>query len=274
LELFHHQNLSKKNSYLHQEMKRWKRHSLLPTFKLLRKKRKGLKIMYHNIQSLKKHVMLVQNDKNFTSQDILLFGETWLKHDEAVTINGYSLVSQTALPFISKPQGVAIFVKNDIVNKVINPSSAILKDKSGRIDMTWITINKKTIIAVYSKPKSSLQLWNKFFKTISLVNKRHVIIMGDININSKNKRSFSKFQPLLEKYNLHLANKKMISTHKNTALDWIITDTPLSCGRYASYFSYHHPVWACKIYSHFKYLSIYLSISLFYFFMFFCFRHQ
>ncbi|KAK3930928.1 Halomucin [Frankliniella fusca] len=205
-------------------MKRWNQNALTPKFNALRKKRKNLKIMYHNIQSLKKHVNLVRNDRNFTSHDILLFGETWLKQNEVVKIHGYKQISQTAASPISKPQGVAIFIKKDLLTSIDTTNSLVLKDKCGRIDVAWIKLKKHTVVAVYAKPKTSLHLWNTFFKKIPLQTNTHTIIMGDVNIDSKNKHLLEKFMPLLQKYKLTLVNRKMITTHNNTALDWIISN--------------------------------------------------
>lgn len=101
--------------------------------------------MYHNVQSLKKNIHLIQNDRNFTSHDVLLFGETWLKQNEKIKIHGYELVSLTEAPPISKPQGVAILVKTSLLPSLHNTGSVVLKDTAGRIDAAWITLNKKNI---------------------------------------------------------------------------------------------------------------------------------
>ncbi|KAK3929547.1 Ribosome-binding factor A [Frankliniella fusca] len=65
-----------KTSFLRTEMKRWKTKEIIPKFRFLQDKTKSFQIMFHNIQSLPKHINLIRNDKCFTNSDIIILGET------------------------------------------------------------------------------------------------------------------------------------------------------------------------------------------------------
>ena len=236
-----------KNSHLAKEMKRWKKSKLVPKFNFLQAPTKQLKVMYHNVQSLKKHVNLVRNDKNFTSADVLIFGETWTKFDESIKIKSFRLIQQTSLQSTRKPGDVSIYVKKYLQKQILNSASYILKDNAGQIDVAWIELKHTFIIGTYAKPQTSILLWNKFFKSLPhYIGHKTVIIMGDVNVDSCKKSTYSLFVPILKKFNLKHINKNMPTTYKNTALDWVLSNKNISSGRYCSFFSYHDPIWACK----------------------------
>ena len=67
-----------KSSYLYSEKKRWRKCSIIPKFEFLQDTSNCLRIMYHKVQSLPKNIK-IKNDKNFTSSDIIILGETWTK---------------------------------------------------------------------------------------------------------------------------------------------------------------------------------------------------
>lgn len=65
--------------------------------------------------------------------------------------------------------------------------------------------------------------------------------MGDFDVNAL--QSKSPLEKHLNQHNLNISNKSTITTHHKTCLDWIVRNDKRKCGVYASYFSYHHPIW-------------------------------
>ncbi|KAK3923676.1 Envelope glycoprotein M [Frankliniella fusca] len=213
-------------------------------------KTKKLQIMYHNIQSLIKHVHLVRNDTNFMTSDVLLFGETWSPKTENISLKHFKQVAKTDCGHIRKPKGLSLYVRKSILNKVKKSEAFTLSDAKKSIDIGIIELSKMAIIALYASPNVSTALWIKFFKFIKSELTKQCIIVGDFNINSMKLRPNNFMMKMITKLNLRLLNKKTVTTHHNTGIDWIVANTNLHYGTYNSFFSHHYPIWmrkACKI---------------------------
>lgn len=236
-----------KHSDLAQERKRWKKHALTPMFSYLHQDTRKLKIMYHNIQSLQKHINLVRNDSTFTSSDILIFGETWNVSNDNFIIKNFHHIQQTPAGTSRKPRGVSVYLKNKLVPLLQSSTSSVLSDKNSRIDVASITLNDVTIIGIYAKPHTSLQLWSQFFKTYA--QKQKIIIIGDFNINSANGTKFEPMKQLLKKYKLSLIGNNVKTTIAQTSLDWIVSNMRIPFEKYASFFSFHDPICTCEMHS-------------------------
>lgn len=120
----------------------------------------------------------------------------------------------------------------------------VLKHENSRIDTSWILLNKIKIVAIYSEPQTSSSLWKKWFQQLNLseTTTENVIIMGDFNINY-----FHDNHSLLRwfhRINFSILNKTQPTTQHKTHLDWVVSNSTYKTGTYASYFSYHHPIWA------------------------------
>lgn len=238
------------NSYLAREIERWKKKRVVPKFKFLSETSNCLQIMYHNIQSLPKHINLVRKDSNFTNSHILIFGETWTIPKDHFRINDYQLVQKLDSGLSRKPLGVSMYVKKSLCKQITEANSFSLKENHGRIDVVFINLKKITIAGVYANPRTSLNLWNKLFKYFQRREPKELIMMGDVNMDSRKLKSNDQITVLLQKYNLLLTNKNSASTHFNTCLDWILANDFTECGTYCSYFSVHHPIWTRKAWSH------------------------
>ncbi|KAK3915793.1 ATP-dependent DNA helicase pfh1 [Frankliniella fusca] len=234
-----------KTSHLRTEMKRWKNHKVVPKFKKLTEDNNQLKIMYHNVQSLRKHHNLIRNDKIFTSNDILILGETWNKDTDNIEIKGFhNIVNITTSERKHKPQGVSIYVKKGLKN-IITADTLSLEGK-GRIQGGILEYKNLSIIGLYAKPNTTKELWKNFFKNLELSSRKKVIIVGDFNIDSNKVNTKHFLNKLLQKYKLKLQNKGMSSTHSNTNLTCVVTNTHITTGTYNSFFSHHLPVFIHK----------------------------
>ncbi|KAK3928382.1 ATP-dependent DNA helicase [Frankliniella fusca] len=214
------------------------------TFKTL--KIEGLKVIFHNVQSLPKHINLIRNDKNFTSTDVMIFGETWVTSRDYLIINDFKLLIHTPHETNRRPQGVAIYIKEHLMPHVTNLHSEIFVNSKYKIDVAYFTIFNYTIIGLYAKPHTPLSLWEEFFTYTQALKKHHIFIVGDFNINSLDKKKFAPFTRLLSSIQVSLLNKGMNTSMAGKAIDWILCDTKCTVGKYASFFSFHDPIWACK----------------------------
>lgn len=239
-----------KNCFLSDEIRRWRKNKIIPKFKFLREQDTSPDIIYHNVQSLKRHINLVRNDENFTNSNILIFGETWTTPTDKIKIKNYNLVSRVDSGETRKPRGLAIYAKKSICNNIISTDSFSLKANKGCIDVSLLMLNNITVVGLYANPSTSIQLWNTLFKKLKCHFSKKCVIMGDVNMNSFKIKSHHNIMSILQKYNLTLLNKNTVTTHFNTSLDWVITNSPFMCGSYNSFFSHHYPIWirqACHI---------------------------
>ncbi|KAK3921374.1 ATP-dependent DNA helicase [Frankliniella fusca] len=236
-----------KDSPLGYEVKRWKKHKVQPQFKFLRYHAVSCKqIIYHNVQSLRKHIGLVQNDEVFTKSDIILLGETWSVPTDDFAIDSFKLICHTTAE-IRRPNGVSIYVKENMCHLISDYESFSISDDCGNIDAAYIIIEDTLIAAVYIKPKTKIGLWIELLKHLQLLHYKNFIFIGDVNINYLKRHKSKPFEDLLKVHNLTVQNTKTVTTHFGTLLDWTCCNSSLNTGTYVSYFSYHYPIWTSKI---------------------------
>ncbi|KAK3910224.1 Coiled-coil domain-containing protein 92 [Frankliniella fusca] len=203
-------------------MKRWKNHKVVPKFKKLTEDNNHLKIMYHNVQSLRKH------------------------HTDNIEIKGFHNILNitTTSERKHKPQGVSIYVKKGLKN-LITADTLSLEGK-GRIQGGILEYKNMSIIGLYAKPNTTKELWKIFFKNLKLSSHKKVIIVGDFNIDSNKINTTHFLSKLLQKYKLKLQNKGMRNTHLNANLTCVVNNTHITTGTYNSFFSHHLPVFIHK----------------------------
>ncbi|KAK3923890.1 ATP-dependent DNA helicase [Frankliniella fusca] len=143
-----------------------------------------------------------------------------------------------------KPQGVSIYVKKGLKN-IITADTLSLEGK-GRIQGGILEYKNLSIIGLYAKPNTTKELWKNFFKNLELSSRKKVIIVGDFNIDSNKINTKHFLNKLVQKYKLKLQNKGMSSTHLNTNLTCVVTNTHITTGTYNSFFSHHLPVFIHK----------------------------
>ncbi|KAE8739092.1 hypothetical protein FOCC_FOCC015415 [Frankliniella occidentalis] len=235
-----------KKSFLSIEMRRWRSHILKPKFTSLQRTSKKLKIMYHNIQSLKKHKQLVRNDANYTCNDLLIFGETWAVPHDNIKIKGFKLLHQLTDSHIRKPQGVSVYVKKSLHQEIHYCEEIVCNEAPGKIQAIALQLHNTLVVGIYAKPKTSRSIWRKFYRMLPLTSQKDIVIVGDFNINSKRlcKRHF--LLELLEIYKLKVNNIGITNTHAKTSLTWVISNKSVACGTYISFFSHHYPMWIKK----------------------------
>ncbi|KAE8740983.1 hypothetical protein FOCC_FOCC013509 [Frankliniella occidentalis] len=238
-----------KTSHLGHEIKSWKRRTLLPKYSFLCDRSKNLQIVYHNVQSLTKHINLVRNDDVFMNSDLLIFGETWTLHKDVNDLENFTLLAKTDSGLIRKPRGISVYARKNLLNSIISCDAYTIKDTKACIDFAVVKMTNLTVIGIYASPKCAITHWHKFFKRVQNVLQTKCIIVGDFNINHMKMKRRNFMNIFLQKFNLHLKNTSIATTHSNTAIDWILSNTSkLKCGTYNSLFSHHYPLWITKKY--------------------------
>ncbi|KAK3919292.1 TRIO and F-actin-binding protein, partial [Frankliniella fusca] len=237
-----------KKSHLAHEIRSWKKRKIVPKYSFLCSKSRKLQIIYHNIQSLTKHEMLVKNDKVFMNSDLVILGETWSLPKDSINLHNFHLIAKTNSGHIRKPKGISVSIKNRLLKEVTESTAYQIKDTKGSIDIGIVKLKSLTIIGIYASPKVCIPLWHKFFNSIKTTLNKKLIIVGDFNLNHMKLKKNSFIYNTIQKCHLEIKNKKMATTHNNTGIDWILSNTHLKCGTYNSFFSHHYPLWIRKAY--------------------------
>ena len=128
-------------------------------------------VSYLNVRSLKGHKNDVEIDSTLMQSDVIGLGETWLKPDENVKLNGFT----GSFASYGRGKGVASFCKLDSVPCTVNHSFA-----SENISAIHLTTNRFDIIFLYlSNGFSKEDLFHLLDSWIE--NKTPTAIMGDVN---------------------------------------------------------------------------------------------
>ncbi|KAE8741450.1 hypothetical protein FOCC_FOCC013050 [Frankliniella occidentalis] len=228
------------NDHMSLEMTRWKTNSIIPVFSNIKSSDMYI-AMYHNVQSLPKHQKLIINDKNFTASGLLFFGEIWMSSHDQIDIPHFKLLHKIDSGHARKPSGVCVYVNNNICNLVSASGCFTIKHTNNKIETTWVKIRNCTYCGLYAKPGTSIETWKTWLAKILQTCSGNLLIMGDFNIDAL--KSKSPLQKHLSNRNLTILNRKEHTTHNKTCLDWIVSNYKPQHGHYASYFSYHQPIW-------------------------------
>lgn len=183
-----------------------------------------LSIMYSNIRSLRNKIdELKCIVKNCTTLDIIILNETWLYINEVeyFNIEGYSAIHSCRS---GRGGGAAIYIKNTLNYKCI-----LNEYKNG---CNWVGVEIQNynikIETVYRPPQSDLQLFLHDLDNLLQMNKKNLIIIGDINIDMfKTSNPTEDYKNVVQMNDCDFANMKT-STRKTqdteTLIDHIITN--------------------------------------------------
>ena len=224
-------------------------------------KLKGLKIAHLNVRSLLKKVDQIRLLMEGVGLDVLTVSETWLRphiSSDLVDLKGYQTFRQDRYgKSKSKKRGGGLI---SYVNLRHGASCEYLEDLSAsneHIEAQWIYIHRpncKNVIMcnVYRPPSGNLKKAVKYLedclKTLNL-NKIDLFLLGDFNINYKNKRSpdFKKLYFFTQSNGLtqYIKNTTRNNNKTNTLLDLAITNSKsvLQAGTLEHFVSDHQPIY-------------------------------
>jgi len=221
------------NNYVKAEMKRMKTNCPLKfslTFLQDFDDKKYLKIIVHNIQSLKKNFVSLQNSFLY-SADVICLHETWLSSsDDTTKIQLNNFVVKNIIYSINdnKSIGSIIYVNKKDENKFKLIKNKLFMSKTNKEHYFLIDVYQTYefyIISVYNSARSPYRLLqdelNIIFNDIKKFDFNFkVILAGDFNIDllSSNDKVFSIKQHMID-YKLDILIKNQISTNNKTQID-------------------------------------------------------
>ena len=205
-------------------------------------------IMFHNVQSLNKHIMDVRSDKTFLGASVLSLVETWTKPTDSLEIEGFKIIYRRDCNDTRKPFGQTTYLKDGF--KYENITERCEYSGKDHIEYCSIKIDDICIISVYNSPNSSFDVLKRHLREVISLSKRFcedMIVVGDFNINLKVKTNH-KFIEYMESFGLTLMNKlNKSSTNAKTQIDYCFTNVnDLKSDYFESLTSFHKPIWIRK----------------------------
>jgi hypothetical protein len=205
-------------------------------------------VMFHNVQSLNKHILDVRSDKTFLSASMISLVETWTKPGDSLEIEGFKVIHRRDCNDTRKPFGQITYLKNDL--KYENITERCEYSGKDHIEYSSIKIDDICVISVYNSPNSSFDVLKRHINEVISISKRFcedIIVVGDFNINLKIKTNH-KFIEYMQSFGLTLINKlNKSSTNAKTQIDYCFTNmNDLKSDYFESLTSFHKPIWIRK----------------------------
>ena len=205
-------------------------------------------VMFHNVQSLNKHVLDIRSDKTFLCASMISLVETWTKPIDSLEIEGFKIIQRCDCNDTRKPFGQITYLKNDL--KYENITERYEYSGKDHIEYSSIKIDDICIISVYNSPNSSFDVLKRHINEIISISKRFckdIIVVGDFNINLKIGTNH-KFIEYMESFGLTLISKlNKSSTNAKTQIDYCFTNMKdLKYDSFESLTSFHKPIWIRK----------------------------
>ncbi|KAF9758259.1 ATP-dependent DNA helicase PIF1, partial [Nosema granulosis] len=205
-------------------------------------------VMFHNVQSLNKHILDIRSDNTFLCASMISLVETWTKPTDSLEIEGFKVIHRRDCNEIRKPFGQITYLKNDL--KYENITERCEYSGKDHIEYCSIKVDDTCIISVYNSPNSPYDVLKRNINEVISVSKRFckdIIVVGDFNINLKIKTNH-KFIEYMESFGLSLVNKlDKSSTNAKTRIDYCFANmNDLKSDYFESLTSFHKPIWIRK----------------------------
>ena len=230
-------------------------------------KEKGLKLVHLNIRSLLKKVEQLKILTQDIDMDVLTLSETWLNssiNSNLVKLEGYTLYRQDRIPGTSGKKskkrggGLLTYVRSEQA-----ANCELLSDicvSSPDIEAQWTLMHRShckdiVICNLYRPPSGKLEKAlshiDENLKSLDL-GRLEVFILGDLNVNYKNKSSgeYKRLNFLMQANGLtQLISSTTRNTDKtNSLLDLILTNSKYisKAGTLEHFISDHQPIFVVK----------------------------
>ena len=226
---------------------------------------KGFKLVHWNVRSLVKKIDQIRALMDGSPIDVLTLSETWLKHylhSDLVAIEGFDTFRSDRGPNMNRclkvpKRGGGLIT---YVSKKYSSHCEPLLDlgiSNENIEAQWTLVHRPNcknvlICNVYRPPNGNLDkavkyLW-ECLCTLNL-NKLNLFIMGDLNINYKNKSagSYKKLHFFIQSHGLsqHINTTTRNTDKTKSLIDLAITNSKYVCksGTLDHYVSDHQPIY-------------------------------
>ncbi|CAD7091726.1 unnamed protein product [Hermetia illucens] len=239
------------------EMKRLTEQPFEPMFKFLREERSPTirQILFHNVQSLRKHLSDISADPGINKSDIVMLVETWSCATDHYKLDGFIEIDRVDGPHATASNrgfGTIVWVKDNILNTGRLMQESIKhfihnSDNQGHCEGVMFVIDNIQLVAIYRSPHYSL---NSFFATLykelfsaGKSQANPIIVCGDFNENF-----ISGKETAIEAYfasnGLRPIIQNIPTTRGHTQIDNIFSNISVDADVYEIFFSCHRSLWA------------------------------
>ncbi|KAG2215280.1 hypothetical protein INT45_012702 [Circinella minor] len=218
---------------LAQELARQQTVALIPCFQFLHNNRAALQLIFHNVQSLNRHIALIRGDEVYLTSNFILLAETWTlstDSDDSLNINGFTLVTRqdsNTSESHRRAFGTIFYIRNDLLEHV-NHSTSYMPHPM--VSISVIGYHGPLIIStVYALPRTPIQdLISALQQLIDTYPNSGFIFAGDFNVNFNIEESrTTQLLAFFSENNLSSASPTVTSTTPaNTKIDDIFTNFP------------------------------------------------
>lgn len=228
------------------EMERLRLNPYVPNFSEMYPHNPSYSIYSINVQSLRKHRDMLQNDPFYKKATLVILQETWLSERDECSLDNFYEICRNQIPF-TRGSGTICFVKDEFKQEIEEFGDFSIPTK---FDMTYFIWRNIYVINIYKHPQVSVREFILFLNekiNIGHTRNHQTLVIGDFNINfiveSREAESFKDF--LKNNFNLRLISPIQPTTNSNTCIDAIF-GTPFFEQQfiivYESLFSYHKPL--------------------------------
>ncbi|CAG4957666.1 unnamed protein product [Parnassius apollo] len=216
------------------EMRKLKLNPLIPIYRFLREPRSSCQIMFHNVQSLRKHLQDVVTDPQTMACDIYLAVETWSCLQDLFNMNNFEEIVRTNGPkqYSANPGfGVSAMIKHNL--EYSNPRSYSEISGTEHCEAVSFEVNNVKIVALYRSCKCPNSVAVGFISNL-LSHNSSCIIFGDFNEDYLSNSNTAVFK-LLNDAGYHSMLQPLPTTRGGTQIDNIFSNFPCVVGIYNSF---------------------------------------
>jgi len=205
----------------------------------------GLKVSFHNVQSLAKHENTTCSDRSFMAADVLCFVETKLK-TRAISLPGFELVFSRGCPRQTPVYGMCAYTKPDTHTSL---HSYTRTEGTAHVEVGAVRVEKHEattfIVIVYKAPSTpNRQMFQLLDETFDgLPPEARVVCVGDFNVKRQETAGQTLTNFMANRGLVPLLDIDTATTNQGTQIDQAYANFDATCGTGESMTSYHKPLW-------------------------------
>ena len=208
-----------------------------------------LTVVFQNVQSLRLHLPLIQNDASFTDADVICMAETRLQQndlDSDYAIKGFLQIircdQRETMSGMRPPHGLAIYVKS--CHKIVS-SEALSTNKCESLAVDVMNMRSKsiyTLIVVYKAPTCSFEDFKTCIHSLRCFHaSEKLVIVGDFNFDVSQDRNKNFLWFMRSVFPSVKILNTIPTTREKTILDLCFTNcNPSNASIITCVWSYHH----------------------------------
>ena len=208
-----------------------------------------LTVVFQNVQSLRLHFPLIQNDASFTDADVICMAETRLQQsdiDSDYSIKGFLQITRNdqkeTMSGMRPPHGLAMYVKSG--HKILS-SEALSTKQFESLAVSVLNMRSNsiyTLIAVYKAPTCSFEDFKACIQSLRRFHESEkLIIVGDFNFDVSQDRNKNFICFMRSVFPSVKILNTISTTREKTILDLCFTNCiPSNASIITCVWSYHH----------------------------------